>query len=94
MRIRTRQTLGAAASAVVLAGTLGVGVARADDPPPPVSAEECESGGGSVDVLIGDDSEPALVCSGGEYDGAAVDNSDVDNSEDADGTPDDDSPDA
>ncbi|MEV5376875.1 MULTISPECIES: hypothetical protein [Streptomyces] len=75
MRTRTRQAIGAAASAVVLAGTLGAGVARADDPPPPptgVSIAQCFNGGGTLDVTIGDDFGPVLVCQGGTYDGMPI----------------------
>ncbi|MCF3103349.1 hypothetical protein IPZ58_17425 [Streptomyces roseoverticillatus] len=75
MRIRTRQALGAAASAVVLAGTLGAGVARAGDPPPPpteVPIAQCLGGGGTIDVTIGDDFGPVLVCRGGPYDGMPI----------------------
>ncbi|MFF7731282.1 hypothetical protein [Streptomyces sp. NPDC008001] len=75
MRIRTRHTLGAAVSAVVLAGTLGAGVARAADPQPPsaqVPLTQCLSGGGTIDVTIGDDYEPVMVCLGGTYDGKPI----------------------
>ncbi|MEU8550868.1 hypothetical protein [Streptomyces roseoverticillatus] len=80
MRIRTRHTLGAAASAAVLAGTLGAGVARAADPPPPpteVSITQCIGGGGTIDLTIGDDYEPVLVCLGGAYDGRPIGDSDA-----------------
>ncbi|WP_367140837.1 MULTISPECIES: hypothetical protein [Streptomyces] len=79
MRIRTRQAIGAAASAVVLAGTLGAGVARAGDPPPPptvVSVTQCIGGGGTIDVTIGDDFGPVLKCLGGAYDGLPVGDAD------------------
>ncbi|MGK5548027.1 hypothetical protein ACSNOH_25350 [Streptomyces sp. URMC 127] len=81
MRTRTRQALGAAVSALVLAGTLGAGVARAGDldPPPPaqpppteVSAAQCLSADGTIDVTVGDDFAPVLVCRGGTYDGRPV----------------------
>ncbi|MCD9145423.1 hypothetical protein [Streptomyces albireticuli] len=75
MRIRTRYALGAAASAMVLAGTLGAGDARAADLPP-VSTEQCFSGGGTLDVTIGDDYEPVLVCEGGSYDGSPIGDAD------------------
>ncbi|MFH8789680.1 hypothetical protein [Streptomyces roseoverticillatus] len=79
MRIRTRQALGAAVSAVVLAGTLGAGVARAGDPPPPpteVSLTQCLGGGGTIDVTVGDDFGPVLVCQGGTYDGRPISDAD------------------
>ncbi|MET9416397.1 hypothetical protein ABZY03_19875 [Streptomyces klenkii] len=85
MRIRTRHALGAAASAVVLAGTLGAGVARAGDPEPPplpplpvlptsteVSPTQCFGGGGTVGMTLGDDFDLVLVCQGGTYNGLPI----------------------